>query len=301
MVTSMKKRLPICLFFLLLIVFGYKIYGSLSKSIWDGQNRLNLVFNPPAGGQPVLVASFNPEGKSVSILIIPNGTLIETIEGHGEYRVESLYRLGELENKGWELLSGSIQEYLGIPIDAYASISNLAPPAPRESKDFILASLRFLIGNGETNLTRWDLTRLWWGIKGVREDKINIINLEETGASVEVILPDGTKASKVDPQRLEQIASQFFVDEKIKKEDLTIVVLNATDQPGLANKGARLIRNIGGRVVGIGDTENEKCEIRSGKKHKNTYTVRKLSRIFNCRWEGEDLENQRAEIVLILW
>jgi hypothetical protein len=60
-------------------------------------------------------------------------------------------------------------------------------------------------------------------------------------------------------------------------------------------------------VVGIGEIENEKlkmknekCEIRSQKKHKTSYTVRRLSKVFDCHWGGEDLENQRAEVVLIL-
>jgi len=287
-----------CLFLILLILLGglgYKIYGSISKSIWDGKNQINLAFD----AQPVAIASFNPQENSANILIIPNGTLVEAAWGYGPYRAESLFGLGELDGRGGEVLTTSLQEYLGIPIDAYASMQSAkCKPSSRaqvegvqsakEAKDSILGVfLSFLKNGGKTNLTKWDLFRLWWKINNIPEDKIKIFDL--------------------DPQLLEQIISGFAIDEKIKEEDLAIAVLNATDQPGLATKGSRLARNIGGRVIGIGELENGewkmengKCQIRSKKIYKNSYTVKKLSKIFNCDWGGENLEGQRAEVVLII-
>ena len=277
-----------CLFFILLILlvgFGYKIYGSIGKSIWDGENQINLAFD----AQPVAIASFNPQENSANILIIPNGTLVEAAWGYGPYRAESLFGLGELDGRGGEVLTTSLQEYLGIPIDAYASMENGKWKMENgKIKVFISESIWSLLKNGgKTNLTKWDLARLWWKIKNIPEDKIKIFDL--------------------DPQLLEQIISGFAIDEKIKEEDLAIAVLNATDQPGLATKGSRLARNIGGRVIGIGETENFQfpisnfqCQIRSKKIYKNSYTVKKLSKIFNCDWGGENLEGQRAEVVLII-
>ena len=279
----------VCLFFILLILlvgFGYKISGSIGKSIWDGKNQINLAFD----AQPVAIASFNPQENSANILIIPNGTLVEAAWGYGSYRVESLFGLGELDGRGGEVLATSLQEYLGIPIDAYASMENAKckVQSAKEAKDSILGVfLNFLKNGGKTNLTKWDLFRLWWKINNIPEDKIKIFDL--------------------DPQLLEQIISGFAIDEKIKEEDLAIAVLNATDQPGLATKRSRLTRNIGGRVIGIGELENGewkmengKCQIRSKKIYKNSYTVKKLSKIFNCDWGGENLEGQRAEVVLII-
>jgi hypothetical protein len=305
-----------CLLLIILIIlvgFGYKIYGTLSRSIWDGKNQINLVFNSTITGQPVLVASFNPQEKSLNTLIIPGETLVEVIQGYGLYRVESIYSLGELEGKGGLLLAGSIQEYFGLPIDGWVAghkskrSVNLVTGAAGSRNYFIDIIVESLKEESRTNLARWDLVRLWWEIRGVRQDRIKMVDLGETSASEEVVLPDGTKAIKIDPQHLEQIISEVAVDEKIRKEDLAIAVLNATNQPGLATKGSRLIRNIGGRVIGIGETENFQfpisnfqCQIRSKKNYKNSYTVKRLSKIFNCDWGGEDLEGQRAQVVLII-
>jgi len=103
------------------------------------------------------------------------------------------------------------------------------------------------------------------------------------------------------------LVNQLFKDEKIVQEDLAIAVLNGTTHFGLARKAARLITNIGGQVVEVGNIENLKsqilnlkCEIRSPKRLKNAYTIQKLMRAFDCRWGGEDLADHRAEAILIL-
>ncbi len=295
------------IFLLVLTGVVFKISRLLVKSVWDGQSQLNLALNPPLAGQPVLIAAFNPEEKLVNILLIPAGTFIETIHGYGPCRVESVYRLGELNKKGGELFQGSLETYLGLPIEAYASLSK-GEVEPLKVKSGLVEMLGDLLkGEGETNLTKWDLVRLWWNLRNLRQDKISLVDLGQTSASQEVDLPDGTKANKIDTERLESIMSQFFVDKKIKQEDLTVAVLNGTNHAGLANQVATLIKNIGSQVVAVGDMENGEwrmengeCQIKSEKKYKNTYTVRKLSHIFGCQWRGEPMTDQRANLVLIV-
>lgn len=299
----------VLLLIFLLVLAGviFKVSRLLVKSVWDGQSQLNLALNPSLAGQPVLIVAFNHEEKSVNILLIPAGTFIETIHGYGPCRVESVYRLGELNKKGGELFQGSLQEYLGIPIDAYASIGNGEWIMDNmKNKEEILKTITSLFKRDKTNLTKWDLVRLWWNLRNLRQDKINLVDLGQTSASQEIDLPDGTKANKIDTERLELIMSQFFVNKKLKQENLTMAVLNGTNHSGLANKAAILIKNIGGQVMTVGDTENgqgeslQQCQIKSQKKYKNSYTVRKLSHIFGCQWGGESMTDQRANLVLIV-
>lgn len=289
------------LFLFLLAFFTFKIYRSLVKSLWDGQNQFNLVIN----SQPVSLVSFNPLEETINLLLIPNGTFIETNHGYGPYRIESVYKLGELKGNGIELLTSSLQDSFGLAIDGFLKGNN-SELQKKDLKNGLLNQFFYSFNHDEkTNLSRWDLLRLWWRIKMIREDKINLIDLSQTSVSQEVDLPDETKAMKIDTERLDRIISQFFADSQIKKEDLTIAVLNKTDKAGLANKAAKLIANIGGRVISIGgqtqnyDRENE-CEIKSDKKYKNSYTVKKLSKIFNCQWAGDPEADQRSTIVLLL-
>lgn len=309
MVKTVKKKkkrswliLLSILFFMGFLIFSIlKIYRSVNNSLWDGKHQFNIIVN----SQPAVLISFNPSEKTINALLIPNGTFIETIHGYGPYRIESIYRLGELKGNGVELLTGSLQNYFGLPVDGFLQ-DNIYQIKSSGVKDSLLnqffEALRY---DKKTNLSRWDLLRLWWQIKKNRGDKINLIDLSETSASKETDLSDGSKAMKIKTERLGRIFNQFFVDKEIRQEDLTIGVLNKTDKSGLANNAAKLITNIGGRVINIGIQNNESkekdnCELKSGKKYKNSYTVQRLNEIFHCHWQGELDNNQRSDIVILL-
>lgn len=281
---------------------GFKAWGSFKESIWDGKSRLTLTLD----SNPILVASFDPGDKTLNFLSIPPHTYLEVIHGYGFYKAESIWKLGELEKGGGELLAGSLQEYLGVPVDGWVTTRLLKTQASTEGtemKSFFLNNLVELIKNGDgANLTRWDLVRLWWGVRGVRFDKTKLVDLGKTNAVAEVTLPDGTIALEPDPLRLDQLVTRLFSDKKIKKEALSIGVYNATEYPGLAKKAARIIDNIGGQVIEVGDWKmrSEKCEVRGEKKLANTYTARKLLKIFDCQYGNGEMGESRAEIAIIL-
>ncbi len=300
-----KRKWPALIFFLILLgflIFGFfKIFRSMERSLWDGENQFNLVIN----SQPVIVLSFDYQEKTINLLSIPDGTFVEAIHGYGPYRVESLYKLGEIKGQGGSLLTGSLQEYFGLNLDGYLT-GNQYQPDKMKIKNFLLNQFfEALRGRGETNLSRWDSLRIWWQIRKIREDKIIVVDLAQTSASQEVELPDGSKAMKIEPERLARIINQFFIDEGFKKEDLTIAVLNKTEHLGLANNVSKIISNIGGRVVQVGSLLDQveasgDCEVKSEKKYRNSYTVKKLKQIFDCHWsEGEENE-QRARILLLV-
>jgi hypothetical protein len=210
-----------------------------------------------------------------------------------------------LKGNGAELLAGSLQDSFGLAVEGFLKGTDGEWQKNGLKNSLLNQFFNSFAYDKKTNLSRWDLLRLWWQIKMIREDKITLIDLSQTSVSQEVDLPDGTKAMKIDTERLDRIISQFFTDEQIKKEDLTIAVLNKTEKIGLANKAAKLISNIGGRVINVGaQTKNvdkkDNCEIKSEKKYKNFYTVKKLSKIFNCQWTGEPDSEQRSMVVILL-
>jgi len=301
-----KKRKWLGLIFFLILmgflIFGFiKIFRSINRSLWDGKNQFNLVIN----SQPVMIVSLDCPEKKINILSVPDGTFVESIHGYGPYRVESLYKLGEMKDQGGYLLTGSLQEYFGLNLDGYLT-GDQYQPEKIKIKNFLLnQSFNSLRGQGKTNLTRWDLLRIWWQVKKTREDKIIFIDLAQTSVSQKVDLADGSQAMKIDPERLSRIINQFFIDEGLEKEDLSVAVLNKTEHSGLANNASKIINNIGGRVVQINNLQDKtagssSCQIKSEKKYKETYTVKKLSQIFNCQWSESGEDDQRAEIILLV-
>lgn len=308
-----KKRKIFWFFFSLVVLsflsfFVFKFFVSIKKSLWDGKSRFTLVIS----ADPVIITSFNPEDKSLSNLLLPEKTFIETIHGYGPYRAEAIYRLGELNHQGADLLSESLESYFGLPIEAYVFNHKIDSSYRHQSasgfKEFLDKKLS-LTSKKETNLTAWDLIRLWWINRQIRMDKIEIIDLAQTRAIEQTSMPDGNLAVKIDSQRLESVIGQYFADGQIKKEDLTIAVLNGTEHSGLANKMANLIKNIGGRVIRVGeidstefsdDFDDVKCVIKTAEKYKNYYTVQKLINIFDCQWEEDETVSERSLVAVIV-
>ncbi len=288
-------NLLLLIFLLLFLGISWRFYGFFKNSTWDGKNRLTLVLKI----DPVSLVSFDPESEEISFLIIPDGSYIEAVNNYGFYRIEKIYPLGELEGRGVEFLSASLEAYLGLPIDGWVIADR---KWTNETKSLLSSLIASAIKDKSTSsLSRWDLIRLWLAINQTRAHKIEVIDLGETTATEEFVLPDGNLAKKVDNQRLSRIISNLFTDYRIRREDLAIAVMNAGTETGLAAKAAKLISNIGGRLVEIGDWSGEldQCQLRTSVEARKSYTTQKLLDIFDCQM-GNDSEGGRWELLLIL-
>jgi hypothetical protein len=289
-----KSFLKIWLFLgvIFLVYGGYRFF---SKSIWDGRSRLNLIL----GGEQVKVFSLNPQERSMILLTFPPNTFLKVVYGYGDYPVESIYNLGRLgEHRGEELLQASFQENLEVPIDGYLwkqkgnlSFKNLLNQA--------LFSHQVL-----TNLNKWDVLRLWWQVRGIRPGSAGLVevDLEKAGVLSEVVLADESRGFQIDAEKISLTLEKYFKDEKLRQEDIPLAILNGTRHSALAAKAKRLVNHLGGRVVEVGEWEEQisGCQLRAARSKLQSFTFLKLQKIFNCQWAGEDLGNHYAEIILIL-
>lgn len=283
---------------ILLIGVSWRIYGDFKNSVWDGKNRLNLVLNT----DPITLASFDPGSQTISFLTIPDGTYIEVAGDYGPYRIEKIYPLGKLEGRGIELLAASLETYFGLPVDGWIEAG--------EREQGITGGKRLISGlislgikeKSLTNLSYWDLARLWLMVNRTRGHKVETVDLGETTVAEEFSLPDGTKARRIDQQRISRIISNLFTDYQIRQEDLAIAIMNAGGETGLAAKAARLIANIGGRLVEVGDWAEEigECEIKTTPRAKKTYTSQKFAQVFGCQLRADLKEDSRWDVLIIL-
>jgi len=106
----------------------------IKRSRWDGTSHFAWVEQE---GEAVKVKLVLPEQKREVIFNIPGGTLVKAGFGFGEYRLNKIYELGELEKKGGKLLTRAVQNLLGVGVSGWRT-------------------------EGKTNLSRWDRFRLGW-------------------------------------------------------------------------------------------------------------------------------------------
>ena len=96
--------------------------------------------------------------------------------------------------------------------------------------------------------------------------------------------------------------NRLFADEVIRQENLAIGVMNASNQTGLAAQGEKLITNLGGRLVEVGDWPEETtgCLLKTTSTAKKSYTSQKLAKIFHCQIETGLSGGERWDLLIIL-
>lgn len=268
--------------------------GSRKHKNWDGKGRINLVISSPQ----VYLVSFAATEKDLLLLKIPEDLYINLPFSFGSWPVGSIYKLGQAEKTpiGAPLLEATFSLSFGIPIDGYIITSQ------KITKDSLVGSAGLnLLGQSRTNLSILEYLNLWWGIRNLRFDHIEQIDAASANFTKKTVLADGSFAKALDQTKVDLFIQSKFADAQIKDEGLSVAVYNATDHPGLADRAARLITNMGGRVI-LAANLNKHLD-QSIVQGKNSYTKTRLADIFtstDSQLEKFQLETTGADINVIL-
>lgn len=298
------KKILLLIFIFLAIGLGRQLYLYANSSAWSGSGRTNFVVQ----GKEVTLLSVSSDGEGV-VIPFSSEIIVGTTHGYGTYKIGSIYPLGELDKRGGDLLRGSIQELLGIPVSAYMDCPGFDFGSERTDTKLkkIMSELAVsaLKKKCRTNFTSWDLVRLWLRVRDLLPSKITTILPNSTSAYSTKTLPDNSRVGEIDPSRIDQTIAKYFKEQKIRDEDYSISVLNGSEEQGLAQHASRIISNIGGRVVQVGSYEDKNgqkvedlCLIFAQGDTQKAYTIIKLQRTFGCRIVDDQLDN-RSDISIV--
>ncbi len=279
------------LFFLIALILVGKLSGFLGSisqpysgdspkiSTWDGDSPLNLVVKMDG----VYLLSYQPNGKSLTVFKFPGEIYMDTPYNFGKWPIRSIYDLGQAEKPpmGAKLLKDSIGSVFNLAVDGYiitdGSSTNFPNLIDRE-RGSLLPGID-LLSKTQTDLNIPEFLRVWLSIKGVRTDKLKIVDLEKSDLTKWLLLPDGSRVITLDQMKLDQFEEGRFENANIKDEGLSIGIFNATDDSGLAEKAAKIITNMGGRVIFTSNAPEK--AIRSTILAKKSYTLRYLSKMMH--------------------
>ncbi|MBU1127203.1 MAG: LytR C-terminal domain-containing protein [Patescibacteria group bacterium] len=294
-----KRIVKFAFFFILLILFlsFFSIFFLVKKdAFWNARSHLNIVVN----SSPLLVLSINPP-KDFYVTSL-NGDLYAEIDGLGYYRLGKVYELGELKEEGSQLLRKTIQKELKVPIDAVINIDGAEIDFSLENSAVLKSFLKKTFENSaikaeKGDLKTWDFISLYFS--GL-VDKLVLINLE---AYKKEQLPDGREVEIIDEMKLLSFRN-YFLDEEIIDDGLSIAVWNSTKKSGLGKQTAEILTSMGLRVVDVSSTglkiENKNCLLRANEDVGKTHTFKRIKLIFECDSEEKINEEIRADMVLII-
>ncbi|MEK7610951.1 MAG: LytR C-terminal domain-containing protein [Patescibacteria group bacterium] len=269
--------------------------GAYPASSWDGQAKFNLMLltiedenNPLSPLLEFSVLSLDPQNRSLTVMTVPT-TVVVDFPNYGREKLASVYALAALsrEKQSLAYVQKSLANFLGIPFDGYVLMDRagsrelenaLGSPLTFDNLKQLLSPLSWpkipalavaARSYLRTNLAVRDLAEVAQYSLQVRFDKIQNV----------VITPE----LLVDRNNLETVLEKYFVDARVYEEGIKIVILNGTSSPGLAGRVGRLIEHIGGNIIDLGNTTNYFEQSLLIGKNSGSYTVERLSTIFNIR------------------
>jgi len=273
-----------------------------NSSSWDGKMPLSLLYLEVSD-----IKAASPRTLDLGIISLnPTQGLFTIVEVPISYgKLEELYGLGEINaaEGGVGVMAQEVQNLLGIPIDGYLVIdragrqelSSLFPDVSGVKEALVFPTLlklpqvwMVIQSSAKISLDITGIARAVWYLLQVRIDRIADLTL--------------TPELLDDSDSLDRRISPFFRDDQLAAEHLKIQVLNGSGKIGLAASAARVVRNIGGEVIRVGNCERQDLVKGYLLMESGSYTTSRLARIFgvsDSRPPREGSES-RANITLIL-
>jgi len=296
---EVKRGVGGYIWWLLLLVIGVFFYAYFFRTNhWLADEPYNLALQTPDQNQ-ITFLSLDPTTDTVTLLSFPPNLVIQTAYGYGDYKVDSLLKLGQIEGLDDLLLTSSLQQTLGLPVYSLVKLDNSinSNTWQRELKtNLILKSLT-------STIPLKDAIKFIRQLNVVRADKIDYIDLAATRLVYEDILRDESRVLKLDLKRLDGFVGSNLSSSAYRANQPTVAIINTTSEPGLASRATRILVNTGVDVVSQSDNldhlEISKIIINTPQL-KDTITTKLLTYFFSPQIEEGSTDSYRADIVLFL-
>ncbi|MFH2019753.1 MAG: LytR C-terminal domain-containing protein [bacterium] len=281
---------------LTLTLWGVKEYSE--SQVLGSKYRYNLAMASEMG--EVVFVSFDPEEKQIFAIPYPADLEINS-RSVGDYRVGSLYKLGEYADEGGEFVRRKMQGFMRVPVLGYLTVKG-------SEKDSVKMSLRkglirtLFYGGRESSMSRLDAGLLIWRMSEYAWKEVN--NDELTRAGIIEKADDGLQYH---PERLKQYLVLKVFDWVVGETNVTVTVINASGENGLGSDSSEFLRNMGFDVVAVRGGDDQEIKERSylmideEKETKHQKILDLLGHLFHwTEIEVGSTAEYRSEIVVVL-
>jgi len=290
----------------------------LNTDRWDGRRRFTLAVN----ADRMLIFSIEPKTKRAVLLAFPVNTLLDVPFGYGSYPASSVFRLGELDGKsgGKKLFIKSIENTFGVTVEGFFGMKSQGmfflpdnefniQTIKQSYFSYMGVVVNFpkvitLIKSINTNLSIIEAIRLWYAVRSIRGDNIKFLSLEKKNICLENIQPDGSKLMVIDKDNLDNLIPDYFQDQLIRAEDVSIEIVNAGGKEKLAADFSRILISMGANVVSKNTAEQPVpgfCTIYAPSNLiRTSYLISRIKLLYQCKITSEITDDTSADIRIVL-
>lgn len=215
------------------------------------------------------------DGKDINIAITQNNHVTSVLGFNTNNNSISLLKI-----KNSNIPISSVSKKTGIIVEGKINSDNDSANIDPEA---ILKSALLRNRPVKTDLTIFDLARLIIFSKNVPEKNRQTHEIGPTSKEHDI----------------DKIVSVLFKDEIISTENVSIEIINATDEPGLGKRLERCLTNIGANVVAVSTPRVKEKSSKIQYFAEKSYTLQKLNKILNFPTEKIDRKTI-AKIVIII-
>lgn len=284
---------------LLLLFLGW---GFRSK-VWSGAERVAVTIATPS----LVTMVYDPATHRAVVWQLPDTLQLEVVGGYGTYAARSVAGLDRQEKQQGKLVRQSVGNFLGVAMDGDVVSTRVVMVPDRMSKAWIEGRLREgvwarMLGRGESNLSLGDTFRLWKAVAAMRPDEMEIIDLGKTNTLQLVPLPDGAVVYVADLQRVSALTQRYMIDEELVREEVHVLVRNATGNTGLGGLFGRILTTVGIQVVGVEDDDErlDKTMVVVTPQVQKLLTAAYIEKLLGVKSRAFAEVSPRAEIVVRL-
>lgn len=258
-----RNVVPAKMIFLLLLVVGlvaavfivWKLFRLYESSLFLSRLwRTNIVLST----KPVVVVSLPRQADEHPIILtIPTDAYVSVPYGYGSYRLEGVWRLGELEKRP-ELFAETVANVAGIRIAAWINTGS-DTEISTESPEELYANLKnefgltWALSTGfSTNLNLIDKLLMVKDLHFTRPDQwVFLLAHKRDDIFRPTELPGPTEVRVVERELLSDFIGGQFEDGEVRQSGLRIEVRNTTTTPRVGQSFARILLNFGAKVITV--------------------------------------------------
>lgn len=278
---------------------GLALKSWFSGSIWNGRTVLAIAVN----SKPPSLIVYQNEPRRITTVVLPEDLSFAT----GDYGepIKNVQRAFEEDSEGGRLF---LTKYLGVNVAGFVTLKEAKKMDRAEAQnifgDFAFLTTPFVVSfNGlernvqATNLSRVDLMRLWWQVKGLSVDDLVFVDLNNY--VVEIIGGENKKFKSLDRDLVRRAIAKYFESEEVLSKKVSIEVNNASGVNGIGTLASEIAEMAGfsvANVTGSDSTSEETKVIVSEKSDQATH----LAKIFNCDivWRQNEAESSKITLVI---
>ncbi len=276
-----KKR-PSSRFFLLLVISGVAIalYASLSTMYWDGKSKISVVTVVKDGS--IKIISMDPSSNKISQVLIPANTEVTVARGLGNWKIGSVWELGEQEGYSGRLLAETVTNHMSLPTPYWwdESLNSIVDGE-------IVSSIK-AVAYGDSSLGLGDRIKILLFVTGVNNLDRSEVDLTDTYYLDKRELLDGSEGYVISGTIPKSLLLTFSRDD-FSKNAATAEIIDVSGKYQLSDDFGKVVSIAGVKVTSVAKKEREKdfdCEVRG----EDGNGVEYLSLLFDCKQVIEKTE-----------